>query len=396
MPYVDSKFPQIITESFPLLKNLHVAFSDSNINEKRRERMADLMTGKFEYKQLADKYANFIVPTVRIKVNGLDVIKMKGFIVSELDMRLAVEEASSVRMKFAHAYDIQSHSFSSEIKDTFQLGSIVEVELGYLSTTEHLFKGYVEMLGVEMGKEDLFVVTLMDAKRLMMNSGKKNILYTEKNYSDVFKKIMGNYANVCSVSIDTTNDNLENPISQMSNDYDFVMTELIGRGKVNREFIILAGKAYFQKPKKVTTPIIKMRYGRELIDLSVSHCYKDLMVQVIGVDDKQNVISGQAEAKGELSQKKVMSQTPIFMIADPHADTKDKAATKAEAVARQEKEKSCIGRGSTIGIPEIVPGRYLEIENMDSMLDKKYYITEVMHHYTRESYTTHFEIGGCV
>lgn len=358
--------------------------------------MADLMTGKVDYKQLADKYANFIVPTAKVKVNGLDVIKMHNLIINELEMKLSVEAASSVQIKFAHVYDLKSHSFSSQIKNTFQLGSIVEVELGYLSTTQKLFKGYVDMVGVEMGKEDLFVVTLMDAKRLMMNSGKKNVLYTVKNYSDVFKKVMEDYVSLCSLSVDATNDNLENPISQITNDYDFVMTELIKKGKVNREFVIIAGKAYFRKPNKVTTPIMKVRYGRELVDLSVSHCYKDLTVQIIGVDDKQNAINGQAKASSVLVQKKVMSKPSVLTIADPHADTKDKAATKAEAIARQEKEKCCIGRGSVIGIPEIIPGRYLEIENMDAMLNKKYYLTEVVHYYTKESYTTHFEIGGCV
>lgn len=358
--------------------------------------MADLMTGKVSYKQLENQYANFIVPTVKIKVNGLDMVKILGLIVYELEMNLSVEAAGSVIIKLANLYDIESHSFSKSIKNIFQLGTIVEVEMGYLSTTKKLFRGYVEMAGAEMGEKELYVITLMDVKRLMMISGKKNVLYHVKNYSDAVKQIMGTYAAVCSLSVDATNDQLENPISQISSDYDFVMTELIRKGKVNREFIVLAGKAYFRKPCKVTTPIMKMRYGRELVDFSVSYCYKDLKVQVIGVDDKQNTVKGQASVKGILSQKKVIAKTPVYTVGDPHADTKDKAVTKAEALAQREKEKCCIGHASTIGLPEIVPGRYIEVENLDSMLNKKYYITDVVHLYTRESYTTHFEIGGCI
>jgi hypothetical protein len=207
---------------------------------------------------------------------------------------------------------------------------------------------------------------------------------------------MADYSAVCSVSVDATNDQLESPVSQMSNDYDFVTKELIKKGRVNREFVILAGKAYFRKPCKVTIPIMTVRYGRELTELSVTHNYKDLKIEVIGVDDKQTVVKGQASVKGNISQKKVVASTPVFTIADPHADTKDKAKTKAEAIAQQEKEKCCIGRASTIGLPEIVPGRYIEVESLDSMLNKKYYITEVTHLYTRESYTTQFEIGGCM
>lgn len=358
--------------------------------------MADLMTGKVSYRQLADQYANFIVPTVKIKVNGLDVVKMQSFMVYELKMNLSIDMASSVIIKLAHLYDIKSHSFSKQAKSTFQLGTIVEVELGYLSTTKKLFRGYVEMVGVEMEERELFVVTLMDVKRLMMISGKKNLLYNVKNYSDAFKQVMANYSAVCSVSVDATNDQLKHPISQMTNDYDFVMTELIQKGRVNREFLVFAGTAHFRKPHKVTMPIMTMRYGRELVDFSVAHCYKDLKIQVIGVDDQQNVIKGEKGVKGILSQKKIVTQTPVFTVGDPSADTKDKAMTKAETIARKEKEKCCIGHARTIGIPEIVPGRYIEVENLDSMLNKKYYITEVVHLYTRESFTTQFEIGGCV
>ncbi len=358
--------------------------------------MADLMTDSVTYTKLADKYANFIVPTVSIIVNGLNVVKTKGFIIYELEMKLSIEIASSVTIKIAHEYDIEKHSFSSGVKDTFKLGTVVEVEIGYLSSTQTLFKGYVEMVGVQMGEQDLFVVTLMDAKRLMMTSGKKNTLYTAANYSDIFKSIIENYSAVCSYSVEATNDQLENPVSQMTNDFDFIVTELIKKGRVNREFIILAGKAYFRKPCSAATPIMKVRYGRELTALTVSHCYKDLNIQVIGVDDTQTVITGQAAVTSSLTQSKVLTSTPVFMTADPHADTQERADTKAEAIAQKEKEKCCIGQGSTIGIPEIVPGRYIEVENIDSMLNKKYYLTEVTHLYTRESYTTQFEIGGCL
>lgn len=357
--------------------------------------MADLMTGKVNYKKLADQYANFIVPTVKIKVNGTDVVKMNNLVVYELEMNLSVSTASSVKIKFAHQYDVQSHSFSGDVKDSFELGTIVTVELGYLSTTQELFKGYVEMAGVEMGEQELFVVTLMDAKRLMMISGKKNKLYTVKNYSDAFNEVMGDYSSLCSLEVEATNDQLEDPISQMSNDYDFVMTELIRKGRVNREFVILAGKAYFREPHKVTTPIMTLQYGRELVNLSVSHCYKDLKIEVIGMDSQQQAVKGEAEVKSTASQSNIITNTPVFRVGDPHADTADKAKTIAEAIARQESEKCCIGQGKTIGIPEIVPGRYIEVENIDSMIDKQYYITDVVHLYTRESYTTQFEIGGC-
>ncbi len=357
--------------------------------------MADLMSGKASYKQLANKYANFIVPAAKIKVNGIDVLRSQHLVIHEMEVVLSLDAASSAVIKFAHIYDEEKHSFGSKIKSSFQLGNIVEIELGYISTTEKIFKGYVEMAGVEMGESELFVVTLMDVKRLMMASGKKSILYKVGNYSDAFKKVMGSYSALCSIKVDATSDNLEEPIAQYSNDYDFVEQELINKGRADREFLVFAGVAYFRKPHKVTAPVIKLRYGRELLSLSVSHCYKDLKIEVIGVDDTEEIVKGSANVTANASQKKLISPSPVYTVTDPYADTKDKAVTRAEIIARRERERASVGHGSTLGLPEIVPGRYIEVENVDSMFDKKYYITEVTHVFTNDTFVTQFEAGGC-
>lgn len=356
--------------------------------------MADLMTGKSTYKQLADDYANFVVPAVKVKVNGIDVVKNMQLVVQELTAKLSLDVASSVTIKFAFQYSEKNHSFSSNVKNTFKLGTVVSVELGYLSNTKTIFKGYVDMAGVEMGEYEVFVVTLMDVKRLMMISGRRAVLYNVKNYSDAFKQVMGNYSMVCSTQIDSTNDQLEKPISQTGTDFDFVEKELIASGKVNREFMVFAGTAYFRKPHKVTVPSITLRYGRELVDFAVSHCYRDLKFEIVGVDETQKMVTGSASAKSSISQMKLIPVTPVSTIVDPYANTRDKAKERAEVMALKYMEKSAIGHGKTIGLPEIVPGRYVEIENIDAMMDKKYYITEVTHIYSSEKFETQFEVGG--
>ena len=357
--------------------------------------MADLITQTVTYKQLADQYANFIVPAVKIKVNGADVLKTKKLVIHEMEVTLVLDQASSAVIKFAHIYDEESHSFESKIKSAFQLGTIAEIEFGYLSKTQKVFQGYVEMAGAEMGESELFVITLMDVKRLMMISGKKSVLYNVPNYSDAFRKVIGSYSALCSPQIDATSDQLEEPIPQTDNDYAFVEHELIGKGKAEREFIVLAGKAYFRKTRKITAPITTLRYGRELLDLSISHCYRDMKIEVLDVAVTETFIKGQAQIKANMPQKNLVIPTPVCTLTDPYADTKDKADAKAESAARQERERSSIGSGTTLGLPELVPGRFIKIENVDALFDRTYYITEVIHVYSGESFRTQFEIGGC-
>lgn len=357
--------------------------------------MGDLMTGVTNYKLLETRYGNFVVPALKIKVNGMDTIKTMSLIVEDITITLSLNEAGSAVIKLAGLYDEKSHSFQSAVKSKFMIGTVAEVEIGYLSSTQKVFKGYVAMLGAEFGEHPIMVVTLMDARRLMMSSGKKYKLYDVKNYSDTVKTVLSSYSRLCTPSVDATSDSLTKPVSQTTNDYDFIKKELIGKGCVDREFFIVGDKAYFRKPQKVTAPIMAVQYGRELQELKVDFSWLDLKIEAVGYNPaEQEAVTAQTAAKGVMSQSKIMAKTPVFTVTAPDADSREKAKVRADAIARMRINKSCTGRGSMLGLPELVPGRYLKVESLEKMMDRQYYITEVVHVMNGESFLTYFEIEG--
>ncbi len=357
--------------------------------------MPDLMSGTWDYSTLETKYGNFVVPALKIKVNGVDVVKDLGLMVPEIQVMLSLKAAGAVIIKVADLYQEKNHTFRSDVKNKFKPGTVVEVELGYLSSTQKVFKGYVAMLGAEFGEIPYLVVTLMDARRLMMSSGKKQILHDVRNYSDAARSVLGNYSKLCTSVIDATSDALEEPVSQTTNDFDFITRELIGTGRMDREFFIVAEKAYVRKPGKVRTPMMKVRLGRELASLKVDFSYLDLKVEVIGYNPKkQDRVTASETAKGFLEQSRLLSQTPVLMAVDAGADSRDKASARAAAVSREKKEKTCLGSGALVGLPELVPGRFLQVEALEAMMNHKYYITEVTHVINGENFMTYFEIGG--
>lgn len=357
--------------------------------------MADLMTATAEFSALENKYGNFIVPAMKIKINGMDVISQLDLTVSEMQVKLSLEGASMVIMKISDAYDDKSHSFDSKIKSNFKLGTIAEIELGYLSQTTAVFKGYVAGLGAEMGESPKLLVKLMDVRKLMMTSGVKRILYEDENYSDVFKKVLGDYSKLCTPTIDATSDKLTSPISQSTNDYNFVKNELIKKGKSEREFFVLLDKAYFRTPGKNKTPIMTVNYGRELLEFTMMADYLDTKIKVVGYDpvNFQEIVS-EAQAKSPESQTSVLTPAPTQFFIDADADSETKASTRAKTIAAKLKNESCFAQGLLIGLPEIVPGRYIKVDKTDDLVDKKYYITEVIHSITETRFTTAFEAKG--
>ena len=358
--------------------------------------MADLMTEAYTYEDLRRKYDDFCVPLIRIKVGGTELVSTMKLSILDLKATLSLEAASMVVFRLGDIYDMESHSFDSAVKNKFTPGSIVEVELGYQSSAQKIFKGFVAMIGAEYGKIPALVVTLMDARRLMMLSGSKQLLYDVKNYSDAVKKIMGNYSKLCSLDIDVTSDELKKPVSQMQNDYLFITRDLIQSGKVDREFFVLGDKAYFRTPRKVTKPIMKIVYGRELYFLKLQEEFQDLKIEVSGYNPvEQEMLTGEKKIEKPAGQKKLLSETSVYTVSDPDADSQEKVKARAEAIAAGKKWSTCSAWGDTVGLPELVPGRYVEVKDLEKDLgNHKYYIKEVIHEINKEHFGTSFKAGG--
>ncbi len=357
--------------------------------------MAGLMTDVYTYEALANKYGNFHIPAVRLYINGREVSQEISFKVMSVEVSLALSAASMAVIRLDADYDKEKRSFDQGIKKKFQLGTIVEVGIGYGSEVKKILKGYIAFLGAEFKSYPCLVITIMDVRRLMMQCGVHHVLHDVKNYSDAVKKVLKPYSKLCKVQIDQTKDNLERPLSQNSTDYDFIARELAGSGRTGREFFVLGDTAYFRKPRKETRPIMKMEYGRELRQFEMESCYTNLKIEVSGFHQlEQKIITAGTTIRSKEPQNQLTSQIPVSCISDPEADTQNKAKIRAEALADAQMTAGQRGRGICIGLPEIVPGRFVEVVKLEEMVNKKYYVTNVCHKISKDAFTTEFEIGG--
>ena len=356
------------------------------------------MTDTYEYSNLANKYGNFHLPAVKILVGGADVLTSMNLLLEEISVTLSMTTASSVSFKIGGIYDKKNRSFKSGVADKFKPGTIVEIALGYYSSFVNIFKGFVYMLGAEFGEKELLVVTLMDVRKLMMISGKKHLLHNVKNYSDIFKTIMSNYARLCSVKMDATDDKLEVPVSQVGTDFDFVVDELRPQRKWQfGNFSWLYDKAYFRERPDSGAPLMKLEFGRELMELSMDYSYLDLNVVVEGFNAyEQKNFTAKAGRQNLRSPSRPYCHRhrAARSGADPDADSQEKVKKRASYIARSAVEDVKSGRLITIGLPEIVPGRFIEVVKLEKMVNKKYYISEVRHHLDTSFFTTEIEIGG--
>ena len=82
-----------------------------------------------------------------------------------------------------------------------------------------------------------------------------------------------------------------------------------------------------------------------------------------------------------------------MVIVDYEINTVEEAKARAEAELNKRSMNFIIGVGKIIGIPEIIPGKFIEIKNFAPSVDNIYYVTKVIHKINNGAYYTEFEAG---
>ncbi|MEG1917402.1 MAG: hypothetical protein RR092_02000 [Oscillospiraceae bacterium] len=350
-----------------------------------------LMDDKYTYSKLVGDYGQFRAPAIKLKVDGSP---LSGAVaVERVSATLSLDSASAVTFQVTGAYDVKSGGFQSSVKSKLKLGAKVSLSLGYGSATTEIFQGFISGVGAQFRDAPELSVTAMDVRRFMMEGTSREEMHVVSTYSAAFEEVMKRYSALCpSLEVDATDSDEITQIFQRASDYEFVVNNLAK--KTNREFFVLADKAYFRKRAKVTAPLMTLRWGEGMLSFSRNSLYQNVKIVVLGFDpDKQEAVKAEVAEKASDAQKNAGSQNET-VIADPDAKEEAKAKKRAEKEAAERKRKAQNGSVDCVGLPEIVPGRFITLTGLDSDLDNDYYIREVRHEFGSDGFTTSFEIGG--
>ena len=348
-----------------------------------------LMDGTYSYADLVRRYGQFRVPACKLKVDGREV---SGVGIEQVEATLALEGSSAVSFRVAGAYDRKKSGFRSEVKARLKLGARVSLSLGYGSRLTEVFQGYIGSVEMEFADEPTLSVTAMDVRRLMMEGSKREVVHTLTSYSAVFQEVMRNYSALCpGTEVDATKSGEISRIAQRTSDYNFVVANLAK--KAEREFFVLNDKAYFREKGKVKSPVVTLRWGESLFSFSRRASYQNLKITVVGFDpENDKAVTAQTTATAGSSQKSVGGWNEA-VLTDPDAQETDKAKKRAQKEAQERRRRAREGSLRCVGLPELVPGRFVAVKGLDSDLDQSYYIREVRHELSSDGFSTSLEIG---
>jgi uncharacterized protein len=352
--------------------------------------MEDLMgSSEKEFQELAEKYNNFRIPSYEILIDNENLTK-NTLMISNIQVVQSSKEAGMAIITIDDYYDYESGYFKNGIKSKLKLGSKIEVFLGYAGKNQMIFSGYIDTISYKITEVRSITLACMDGIHLLMENYTIEQKGNEKSLSTLVKEMLDKKRSFISESEVDDISEIGIQIAQNVNDYEFIS----GAAKeIGFEFFILAGKAYFRRRKKIYEPITTLSLGESIISFNADIKYTNVNVTATAKDDdNKKVFKGTAQGKTNTYNIKsifVSNKT----VNGVYINSDYAASIRAKLEVDYLLESAYTAKLECIGMPDIVPGRYIKIDGIDLDLKSIYYITKVTHQFSAGQYTASLDLN---
>ena len=126
--------------------------------------MANLMNDRSDMPALYKKYQGFRVPAFQVLLGEgkKDLKSQLNGQTEQLEISLSLDNASSAVFQISNAYDFKNHKFRGEIMNSLTLGNLVQVNIGYGSSLDSVFCGYIHSVKQDFQEMPRLSVTALD------------------------------------------------------------------------------------------------------------------------------------------------------------------------------------------------------------------------------------------
>lgn len=165
-------------------------------------------------------------------------------------------------------------------------------------------------------------------------------------------------------------------------DYEFVVK---AAKKNNFEFYTECGVVYFRKAKSDTKILMSIGPYQGMRSFDISYDITGMVNKVIarGTDaGKAKVISAKQKYAGKLStgnKAKALIKGSEKVVLDASITSPEEAAERAASVAEAMSYRLGSLRCNMVGLPELHPGHFIQVEGLGTGADNLFYLTRVRH-----------------
>lgn len=355
-----------------------------------------------DFEQLKTKYDGFQSPTAAIKINDQLLTDEKSpFQVSDIEVDLTCGyEASIASFNIYNVYSTVKGQFETEeVQKYIYLGSKAEIYLGYGNSAKLVFVGVIAKISYLMQEHEVpcIQVTVMDAKSIMM-AGNYSRQLKATQFTEAAKEILtrASYARLQSMGI-IRNIQVTQPLLKASadgaasastiemvveSDYEFLVKLA---KKNNYEFFCECGDVIFRKAKSVQMPLFTLTPSMGIYNFEVEYDITGL-AETIYARSTDPAKAKVIESKGKFSNKISMGNKakPLLkgserVYIDPTISSKEEAQDRVDSLMEDMAFRYGTLTCDMVGIPEMKPGYFLDMQCMGDGPSNVFYMVNVRH-----------------
>ena len=290
-------------------------------------------------------------------------------------------------------------TFSNSESDYFIPGKEIEIQAGYHSDEECIFKGIVTKHSIKVrgtGKSHLIIDCAHPAVK--MTKLKKSRYFYDTNEADAWTTILGDYDITSNIA---TTDFIHHELVQFeSTDWDYI----VSRAETNGLFVIGEKDDLSIQPADFDQEVTEaVNFGSTLLSLDAEI---DAMTQLSGVKgrtwdySKTEITEIEASDQGAVtpgnldaqSLSEVYSATELMLT--NNAKQADEVLQKwTDATLLRHQLAKVRGRAQFQGIPQIKAGKIIELQGLGDRFNGKAFVSGVKHEITNGNWLVDVQFG---
>ena len=361
----------------------------------------------YKISALKTKYNDFHGPAFTINIGGqkLDSSEIN---ILDLDVELCADgSAGGCHFSISSEYSREKSEWLNKLADTIKVGAKLEIQGGYVKK-ENIFFGYVDEFTLDYSgrRPPSITVSGMDGFGYLMNC-QEPIYGGQKKPQDLIKEILNKAVaaqtakSVTVGSFNTSSDQPAVPLIKEQID-DFKYLKLLAE-RYCKSLLCINGELIFDDVISDCTPIIELSAMYDVVRLNKRMSLRNQVgkVTVWGRDVNQKLIEGSADTVSIKGEGKAAVETAKGFKTASRREYCEYVRTQAGCVALAQARLDSLsldyitGQGTCLGLPELIPGRYIKIINVDNSTEGSYFVTKVNHRFDNKGgYMTTFEFKG--
>lgn len=293
--------------------------------------------------------------------------------------------------------DPASRDFELSNKDLFVPGSEIEIQAGYHSEENTIFKGIVIKHSLKIRSGHSYLIAECRDKSVKLTIGRKSRYFYESSDSEIWEEIIESAG--LDKEIESTSVTHKELIQFNVSDWDFIVTRAQANGKV---CMAENGKILIKKPDTEQDPVGTVIFGATLLDFDAEIDARRQFSKVTSYgwnSSEQELLEAEAESPDMELGGNLSAGTLAEVAAPENFELKNGGANNS-ALQEWANSKALFSRLARVrgrikfqGIPEVKPDTTIKIEGVGDRFSGKNYISGVRHEITRGNWTVDAQFG---